>query len=151
MTTDTAALVKEIFAEIKSIRALRHPVVRVTHLAARFGVLSMKKRMQPEGIKAVRFHDTGSRAPIAAVTGRAAEFFRIMDLEQLFPRVTHKSVGQIVRLFAGTIRRKVGCFNCQRLASPQVTNLTAIDNAVFVNADLMTQDGVVERVLVLAN
>ena len=42
MTADATALVEKILAEIQRVRAQRHPIIRVTHLAPGFGVLFMK-------------------------------------------------------------------------------------------------------------
>src|SRR5205085_12314046 len=50
MTADAATLIEQVFAEIQGVGALRHAIVRMAHLAARFGVLFMKKWMQPEWI-----------------------------------------------------------------------------------------------------
>ena len=50
MTTDAAALIEQILAEIQCVRSLRHAVVGMTHLTAGFGVFFMKERMQPKRI-----------------------------------------------------------------------------------------------------
>src|SRR5258706_2265218 len=58
MTTDATALVKQILAQVQGVRALRHAVVRVAHLAAGFGIFFVKQGMQPERILAVSFDST---------------------------------------------------------------------------------------------
>src|SRR6266542_6294478 len=69
MTTDTATLIKQVLRQIQSIRALRHPIIRMTHLAAGLGILLVKERMQPEGTQTVGLDRTGRRATITAMTG----------------------------------------------------------------------------------
>src|SRR5215472_14590218 len=99
MAPDATTLIEEILAQVQRVGALCHPVVRMTHLAACLGVFFMKQRMQPEWIKPMSFNHTGSRAAIAAVTGGAAEFIRIVNLQQFFARMADKRTRQIIETF----------------------------------------------------
>src|SRR5258706_6426851 len=96
MTTDTATLIEEILAQIQSVRALRHAVVRMTHLATGLSVLFMKQRMQPEWILSVSFNCAGGGAAITAVASGATKSLRIVYLQQLFARMGDKCLGQLV-------------------------------------------------------
>jgi len=96
MTAHATALVEKILAKVQRVRALGHPIVRMTHLTTGFGVLFVKQWMQPERIQAVGLHRARRRAAVAAVTSRAAEFFRIVNLQQLFARMADERRGQIV-------------------------------------------------------
>ena len=91
MAANATALIKKILAEIQRIGTLRHAIVGVTHLAAGFGVLFMKQRMQPEWILPVRLLDAGSGAAVTPVTSRAAEFLRVVNLQEFLARVADKS------------------------------------------------------------
>src|SRR6185503_1426851 len=93
MAADAAALIKEILAEIQRVGALRYAIVRVTHLTAGFGVLLMKKRMQPERIQTVPLLNAGRGAAVTAVTSRATKFLGIVNLQQFFARVADESAG----------------------------------------------------------
>src|SRR5438309_1768668 len=152
MTAHAAALIKKILAQIECIRALGYAIVCMAHLASRFGVLFMKQRVQPEWILAMRFHDAGRGAAITAVTSRTAELLRIVNLQEFFARVTDKSVRQIVQLLlARAGGRHIGRVYCERLARPQMTNLATVYDRKLVDVDLMAENCVVERVLVLPN
>src|SRR6266849_6622542 len=63
--------------------------------------------------------------------------------------MTDKSVCQLVRLFARPPRRHVRSRDRQWLAGAEMANLTAIDDAVFIDTQLVAEDRVVKRVLVL--
>ena len=80
VATDATTLIEEVLAEIKRVGALRHPIVRMTHLAARLGVLFVIKRMQPERIKPVRLDDARRRPAIPVVASRATKLLRVMNL-----------------------------------------------------------------------
>src|SRR5436309_8127551 len=84
------------------------------------------------------------------MASRATEFFRIVNLKQFFARMTNESVREFIRLFAGTTRSHVGCFDDQRFARAQVANFTTIDKTILINVNLMTQNGVIKSILVLA-
>ena len=81
MTANAAALIEQILRQIERVRALRHAIVRVAHLATRFSVLFMKQRMQPERIPAVTLLDARRGAAISAMTSRAAKLLRIVNLK----------------------------------------------------------------------
>src|SRR5437588_6465167 len=139
MTAHAAALIEEILAQVERVRALRNAIVRVTHLASRFGVLLMKQRMQPEWILTVGLHGARRGATVAAMTSRAAEFLRVMNLQQFFARVTDKCSRPFIRFFAGALRRNIRRLDCEGLARSQVTNLATIYNGELVDVDLMTE------------
>ena len=62
-----------------------------------------------------------------------------------------KGRGEIVRLLAWSVWRHVGCFNVQRLTRTKMTDLATIDDPIIVYVKLMTENRVVERVLVLVD
>src|SRR4051795_2990670 len=108
MTTNTAALIKQVLAEIQPVRALRHAVVGVAHLASGFSVLFMKKWMQPERVLAVSFFGTGGRAAVPAMTGGTTEPFRLVNLQQFFARMADECARHLVnRFLAGPVGRHV--------------------------------------------
>ena len=111
MTTDAAALIEQILAEIQCVRSLRHAVVGMTHLTAGFGVFFMKERMQPKRIEPVRLHHARRCTPIASVTGGTPKLFRIVNLQKFLTRVADKGRGEIVRLLARPGRRHIRCLN----------------------------------------
>src|SRR6185369_4825106 len=105
--------------------------------------------MQPERIAAVTFFDAGGRAAIAAVTRRAAKLLRIVDLQQLFTGVTDERCCQFVGYLAGATRGHVRSFDYERFTRAKVTNLAAINDPEIVHVNLMAEDCVIERLLVL--
>src|SRR5207253_9657352 len=150
MTAHAAALIEEILAQIECVRALGYAIVCMAHLASRFGVLFMKQRVQPEWILAMRFHDAGRGAAVTAVTSRTAELLRIVNLQEFFAGMTDKSVRRIVQLpLARAGGRHIGRVYCERLTRPQVTNLATVYDRKLVDFDLMAENCVVERVLVV--
>src|SRR5258708_5806666 len=144
MTTHTAALIKKIAAQIQSIGPLGHSIFRVALLTVRFGVFLFEHGPQPEFIQAVGFFFSGGGAAVTPVTARTAETLRLVYVEQLLIRMTHKRTRQSIRCFSRSARGHIFGFDRNRRSYAQMTNLAAVIDVVIVDADLMTEDGVIE-------
>ena len=83
MAAGTAANLEQILAAIQHVGALQHAVAVMTLIAPGLHVLFVIERPQPMLVSAVSFFNRGCAAPVAAVTGRAAEAIWIVCLKQL--------------------------------------------------------------------
>ena len=84
MAADAPSLPEEIFAfaDVPShIAADQNHICRVANLAAGFSILFGEERPQPVLVISVTFFDASSGTAIALVTGRAAKFLRIVNLQ----------------------------------------------------------------------
>ncbi len=140
MATHAATLGEEVAAEVQRFRALRYAIARMTLLATGFRVLFLKHGPQPETVTAMPLGVVRGSATVTPVTTRAAKLFRTMNLEHFAVRVADKSPGHLVRLFAWSIGRHVGCLDIERLADSGMTNFAAIDDVVSADANLMSEN-----------
>src|ERR1043165_8443618 len=111
MAANAAAILEEVFAFGKRRRKLQHAVRRVALLATGLHILSAPERVQPELVKTVRLDSRSGGAAVAAVATGTAEPLGVMNLQQLFARVTDGGMGQGVRFFTrrGGHRRRRQC------------------------------------------
>ena len=108
MTTHATALLKKVAAKVQCSGALRHAIARVTLLAARFGVLLLKHRPQPETMASVTFDLARSCTPVAPVTTGTTKLLRVVDLQDLPVWMADKRTRQTVRLFTWSIGSEIG-------------------------------------------
>ena len=97
------------------------------------------------------FFHARRRAAIATVTSGTTKFFGIVNLQQLFTGVTDEGCCELVGLLPGTAGRHVRSFDYEWLARAEVTNLATIHDAVLVDVNLMTENCVIEAILVFCD
>jgi len=107
VTANASTLIEKILRQVKLIRTLRYAIIRVAHLATRFGIFFLIHGIQPVFVPAVTLDGARRGAAVTTVAGRTTKLLRIVRLEQLFARVTDKRARKFVRLLAGSIRRHV--------------------------------------------
>src|SRR5262249_57946183 len=88
MAAHASAQTENLAALVQRVRHLRDGFARVALLAAGLDVLLMVQRPQPELVVPMRFFGARKRSPVAAVARRAAEALGIVNLQQLFVRMS---------------------------------------------------------------
>ena len=86
MAAHAAAQAENLAAGVERAGHLGDDFLGVALLAAGFDVLLVVQRPEPVFVVAVRLLDAGKRHAVAAVAGRAAELFGVVDLEQFLVR-----------------------------------------------------------------
>src|SRR5579859_5690710 len=102
MAAHASALAEEVFTVVDRVplhvSAGQHHVGGMAALTARLRILFGIQWPKPVFVISVRLLDAGGRAPVALMTGRAAELLRIVNLQQLRLGVTAQRIGIFVRL-----------------------------------------------------
>ena len=110
MAAHAALLPEQIFAVVDGlplhIAAGQHHVGRVAILATRLRIFLGKQRPQPVLVVAVPLLDAGGGAAIALMAGRAAELFRIVNLQQLRFGMADEGLGIFIRLLLALCRHR---------------------------------------------
>ncbi len=131
MAAHAAAQPENFAALVEGIRHFCDDLFVVALLAARLDVFRMVHRPEPERMAAVRLDDAVGGDAVAAVTRRAAELLRIVNLQQFF-------VGMADEDFL-TAHRRFG--QSHRLARAQVAGLAAVHQVDIFNVNLADLDG----------
>ena len=120
-------MVKQILPPAQRLRISQIQVVGVALLAARLNIFSVIQRPEPKLVPAMTFLDAAGRPAVAVVARSATKLLRIVNLQQLHPRVAGKG------RFASHVRLS------QRHGLPcaQVTGFAAVDQIHIRHVNLL--------------